>query len=127
MRNLFALLSLVLIAVAAAGCVGASPYRNMDGDSIHLRVGQSKLIVQKQGASPFIGGYVAAFYVENRSIAELEARADGIYIVGKNAGSTTGAPTNWAYLDEQLEIRDSSASGMVAESLRNKPVRIIVD
>ncbi len=93
---------------------------------IVLREGESRLLIQHKSTG-IAGGYFEGFYVLDRSVADLEYKDGSIYIIGKSRGETIGAKTNLAYLDSEFFIRDNESENYVEKSLKNNPVKIIVN
>ena len=116
---------LIITLIIMGGCE-INPSKNINDNEIFLKVGESKIVVQHKNPSKIIGGYIDAFYVVDRTIADLEIKDDGIYIIGKTSGKTFGTTTNWAYLDDRLLIRDEPSHNFVEKDLEKHPIKILV-
>ena len=120
-------LTIILAVMLTSGCVRENPYKIKDGDHISLKVGESMLLVKDSGSDLGIsGGFIPAFYVSNRSVADLEIKNGGLYLRGKNPGRTTGVATSKAYLNDNLTIRDEDSGRIIESSLKDHPVWIVV-
>lgn len=124
------LIPLILVSLIFLSGCAFPPERNVVNGQITLNAGEAKLILssEKPIFSEYIsGGYFPSFYVEDSSVARLEQRSDGLYLIGVKAGETRGVFTNSAYLGNDFKINSSgSAKEIVEKALSEKPIKIIV-